>query len=225
MTEPVTNPYLAARIQWNAHVGATLRAARIWQLVAVSALGIAAIAIGGALYLGAQSTFIPYVVEVDQLGQLQAVKIADRASAADERIIHASLASWITSARMVTPDVTLQREAIFKVYALLNPQDPATAKLNAWYGENEDASPFRRAEIETVAVEIHAVLPQSETTWRVDWSETTYTRDGAPKAPPQRMTALITVYLVPTTSATTEAEIRKNPLGLFIKDLSWSRQA
>jgi len=154
MSSDASNPYLSARIHWNAHVGAALSAARVWQLVAVAALLIAVIAVGGAIYVGAQSKFVPYVVEVDKLGQVQAVKIADSASTADERIIHASLASWIASARMVTPDVTLQRNAVYRVYAMLAPQDAATAKMNEWYGRDEGASPFKRAETETVAVDI-----------------------------------------------------------------------
>lgn len=219
------NPYLSARIQWNAHVGAVLAAARVWQIVAVISLLIAVMAVGGAIYVGAQSKFVPYVVEVDKLGQVQAVKIADRASPADERIIHASLATWIVSARMVTPDVALQRDAVFKVYALLAPQDAATTKMNEWYGHDEQASPFKRAETETVSVDIVSVIPQSETTWRVDWTETTRSRDGALKEPPSRLAALITITLVPTTAATTEEQIRKNPLGIVVKDFSWSHQS
>ncbi len=225
MTTPKDNPYLSARIQWNAHVGAMLHAAQIWQLVAVSSLVIAAIAVIGVITIGAQSKFVPYVVEVDQLGQVQAVKIADAGSPSDERIIHASLASWISAARMVTPDVQLQRDAVFKVYAMLSPQDPATQKMNEWYGQSDEASPFKRAETETVSIEIVSVIPQSDTTWRIEWTETIRTRDGAIKSSPERMAALVTVYLIPATSSTTEAEIRKNPLGLYVKDYSWSRQS
>ncbi|WP_097991036.1 VirB8/TrbF family protein [Methyloterricola oryzae] len=225
MNDETTNPYLAARIQWNAHVGAALSAARTWQIIAISSLAIAFVAVGGAVYVGAQSKFVPYVVEVNELGQVQAVNMADKANEADARVIHASLATWITSARTVTPDVNLQRAAIYKVYAMLSSQDAAYIKMNEWFGRDEAASPFKRAETETVAIEINSVIPQSETTWRVDWTETSRTRDGALKAVPTRYTSLITVYLVPTTSATTEAEIRKNPLGIFVRDFSWSRQS
>lgn len=225
MNSDTENPYVSARIQWNAHVGAVLAAARGWQIIAIVSLLIALVAVGGAIYVGAQSKFVPYVVEVDKLGQVQAVNIADSARPADERVIHASLATWISNARMVTPDVTLQRDAIFKVYAMLSPQDAATQKMNEWYGRDDEASPFKRAETETVAVDIVSVIPQSETTWRVDWAETTRSRDGALKAPPVRLAALITIYLVPATSATGEEQIRKNPLGIFVREFSWSHQS
>jgi type IV secretory pathway TrbF-like protein len=46
MNDETTNPYLAARIQWNAHVGAALSAARTWQIIAISSLAIAFVAVG-----------------------------------------------------------------------------------------------------------------------------------------------------------------------------------
>jgi len=70
-----------------------------------------------------------------------------------------------------------------------------------------------------------SVIPQSETTWRIDWTETARSRDGTLKAPPARMAALVTIYLVPATSTTSEDQIRKNPLGVFVKDFSWSHQS
>ena len=36
--------------------------------------------------------------------------------------------------------------------------------------------------------------------------------------------AMLTIFIVPPTPATTEEQLRKNPLGIFIRDFSWSRQ-
>jgi type IV secretion system protein VirB5 len=38
------------------------------------------------------------------------------------------------------------------------------------------------------------------------------------------MRALVTVYTVASTSSTTEEQIRNNPLGIYVRDFSWSRQ-
>jgi type IV secretory pathway TrbF-like protein len=219
------NPYLNARREWNGHVSAVLSAARTWQVIGILSLMIALVAVAGVVHIGSQSKFVPYVVEVDQHGQVRAVNPADAATPTDPRVIHAALASFINDARMVTPDVSVQRNAVFRVYALLAPSDPATAKMNEWYNGSEDASPFKRAAKETVSIEITSVLPQSDETWQIDWIETVRDRQGSPKAPPFRMRALITIYLVPPSSATTEEQIRRNPLGIFVKDFSWSRQA
>jgi type IV secretion system protein TrbF len=217
-------PYLNARREIGNMMWRLMSGERTWQVVAIASLLVALVAVAGVVHIGSQSKFVPYVVEVDKLGEVRAVQAADVARPADPRVIHAYLAKWISDARMVTPDVTVQRDAVYRVYALLAPNDAATARVNEWYNRDEEASPFKRAEKETVSVEIASAIPQSEETWQVDWVEIARTRDGAVKGEPKRMRALITIYLVTPTANTTEEDIRKNPLGIFIKEFSWSSQ-
>lgn len=109
---------------------------------------------------------------------------ADMAAPADPRVIHASVASFINDLRMVTPDIALQRRAIFRAYAMLSSDDPATAKTNVWLNGTDTSSPFKRAANETVNIEIVSVIPQSPETWQVIWRELVYDRQGHPKEPP-----------------------------------------
>ena len=218
------NPYLAARRTWNELMAASLANRQMWQLFGILALMITLAAVGGMIYIGSQSKFIPYVVEVDRHGETIAIAPAQRAGKADPRVVHANVASFISDIRMVTPDIALQRKAIYRLYSMLSSKDPATAKANEWLNGTEDSSPFKRAEKETVSVEIGYVLPQTPDTWQVDWVETVYDRQGLAKGQPYRMRALITVYTVQTTAQTTEDQIRNNPVGTFVRDFSWSRQ-
>ena len=87
------------------------------------------------------------------------------------------------------------------------------------------SSPFRRAAKETVSTEIVSVIPQTPDTWQVDWIETVRDRQGILKGQPYRMRALVTVYTVPATPQTTEEQVRNNPLGIYVRDFSWSRQS
>jgi type IV secretion system protein VirB5 len=164
------------------------------------------------------------VVEVDKLGQHASSVVADRAMPTDPRVTRAAVAAWIADARLVTPDVALQRKAVFQLYALLAPNDPATAKMNEWLNGTESSSPFKRAANETVSIEIETALQQTDQTWQVDWIETTRDRQGALKAPPQRWRALLSVYTVAATPETTEQQMRDNPLGIHVRDFSWSKQ-
>jgi len=118
----------------------------------------------------------------------------------------------------------LQRKAVFRVYSMLAPNDPATTKANEWLNGTADSSPFRRAAKETVSVEIDTVLAQTPDTWQVDWIETTRDRQGVLKGSPQRWRALVTVYTVPATAETTEQQMRDNPLGIHVRDFAWSKQ-
>ena len=218
------NPYLAARRTWNDQSAANVASRQMAQLLGVLALLVALAGVGGMVYIGSQSKFIPYVVEVDRLGQRQAVAPADRAAPVDQRVIHAAVADWIGSMRLVTPDIALQRKAVFKAYSMLSPNDPATAKTYEWLNSGSDTNPFKRAELETASIEIASVIPQTPDTWQVDWIETVRDRQGVRKDAPQRWRALVTVYTVPTTSNTTDDDMRNNPLGVHIRDFSWSKQ-
>lgn len=218
------NPYLAARRTWNDQSAANVASRQMFQLLGVLALLVALAGVGGIIYIGSQSKFIPYVVEVDRLGQRQAVAPADRAAPVDPRIVHASVADWVGSVRLVTPDIALQRKAVFKVYSMLAPNDPATAKTNEWLNGTEDSSPFKRAAKETASIEIASVIPQTPDTWQVDWIEAVRDRQGVKKGEPQRWRALVTVYTMPTTPETTDEEMRNNPLGVHVRDFSWSKQ-
>jgi type IV secretion system protein VirB5 len=219
------NPYLNARRDWNGQIEGLVSSLRGWQIVGILGLLIALTAVGGLIHLSTQSQFIPYVIEVDKLGQAVAVKPADRAGSTDPRVIHAEIASFITDARLVTPDVVLQRAAIFRVYAKLSSHDPATTKMNQWLNGSPTVSPFARAAKETVSIEIVSIIPQTGETWQVEWIETVTDRQGTTKDRPYRMRALVTVYIVAPTSATTEDLIRKNPLGLYVRDFSWAKQS
>ena len=223
-TEADVNPYLCARRHWNEQAAALRASRQTWQMLGLASLMITLASVGGMIYLGSQSRFIPYVVEVDKHGETFAVRPAQQAAEVDTRVIHASLARFINNLRLVTPDVALQRQAIYQAYAMLSSKDPATVKTNDWLNGDKDSNPFRRAEKETVNIEITSVLPQTADTWQIDWVETVRDRQGPLRLTPYRMRALVTIYLVQPSSKTTEVQIRNNPLGIYVRDFSWSKQ-
>ena len=225
MSEDIeNNPYLNARRSWNEHVGSVVSSRMAWQIIGILSLLIALVSVAGVVYIGSQSKFVPYIIEVDKLGQAVAVQPAQTASPTNERVIHAYLAAFISDARQVTPDIAMQRAAIFRVYAMLSGNDPATQEMNQWLNGDPNQNPFKRAERETVSVQIDSVIRQTPESWQIDWVETVRDRQGIITTPPFHMRALVTVYLVPPTQATTEDQIRKNPIGVFVKDFRWSKQ-
>ena len=221
--KPADNPYLNSRRVWNDHVGSVLSSKRMWQAVALLSLMMALGAVGGIVHIGSQSKFVPYVIQTDKLGGAIAVGRADRAGPVDERVMQATLAAFVADARLVTPDVALQRNAVFRLYSMLNPNDPATPKMNEWLNGSKDSSPFARAAKEAVSVEIMSAIPQTPETWQIDWRETVRDRQGALKEK-YVMRALITVYVVAPSPETTDEQIRRNPLGIYVRDYNWAKQ-
>lgn len=218
------NPYLSARRRWNDYTGGIAASRRLWQLVALLSLLMALVAVAGALAIGAQSKFVPYVVQVDKLGQAVATAPAERAAPADPRVIKAQVADFIASARLVTPDVQLQRQAIFRVFAMVGNGDAAYAKLNTFFRAPE-TNPAERMGIEIVSTEITSVIPQTPTSWQVDWTEQVFERSGEPKGPASKWRAIVTLRVSEPKADTPEAQLRMNPLGIYVTDYSWSKLA
>jgi len=219
-----TNPYLSARRTWNDLMRAMASSLHWREMVILLCLLIVLASVGGMTYIGSQSKFIPYRYDVDKHGRAVAVGPMDAASPTDPRVLSAAISSFVESARLVSADVALQRKAVFHVYAMLNDQDQAFQKMNLWMNGTEDQNPFTRAETETVSIDISSVLQQTPDTWEVSWLETTWDRKGEVKTTPVPMRALLTVYVVEPTTATTEEQVRQNPIGLFVRDFSWSKQ-
>ena len=219
------NPYLTARRTWNEHVGSLVSARQTWQIVGICSLLIALSAVGGVIYIGSQSKFIPYVIEVPETTHIPIARgPIDAASDVDPRVVAAELASFIQNARLVTADIALQRQAILDVYAMLLPQSPAIQKMNEYLNGSPEVDHFKLSETETQNVQITDILPQTENTWQVDWIETVRDKNGVPKEPPYRMRALLTIKIVPPDRKTSAEQIQKNPLGVYVEDFSWSKQ-
>jgi len=218
------HPYLNARRSWNSHVGSLIASRTLWQAVALISLLIAFAAVGGVVYIGSQSKFVPYVVEVNKLGEAMAVAPASQADKVDQRIVRAATAEFIVNARTVTPDIAMQRRAIFKIYALMKSGSAATRKMTAFLNGSADTNPFKRAEKQTVNVEVVSAIPQTSSTWQVDWVETQRTRKGEIMGKPYRMRALLNVGSNTMPPDITDDQIRLNPMGIYISDYSWSKQ-
>lgn len=222
-TKPVEAPYLNQRRRWNDHTSSVVSQRNMWMVLCLLMGIITLFSVGGLIKIGSQSKFVPYIIEVDQLGSAAAVHPAYQAHKADIRVIKSTVASFISQARIVTPDVELQRKAIFGVYANLIPGDSATNKMSEHLNGNPESNPFKRAASETVSVEILSVIPQTETTFQVDWIETVRDRTGILTEEPFRMKALVTVTVIEPTSDTSEENIRLNPLGIYITEYNWSK--
>lgn len=211
------NPYVEARREWNERYGDHIAHARNWRLLALASVVISGMAVCGLAWIGAQSRFVPYVVQVDQLGQAQAVRPADKADSADPRVVKAYLARFVADWRGIGSDRELILNAVKQAYTMLPKGYPSLSRLNEYFAQND---PFRRAESATVAVQVNNLLQVSEKTWQIDWTETT--RDRISGATSQaRWRASATVLLQPPND---EASILQNPLGVYITDLTWAQQ-
>jgi type IV secretion system protein VirB5 len=205
-------PYLSARREWNERYGDYIARARSWRWAAFGAIAVALALAIGVVWQGAQSKVVPYVVEVDKLGDAVAVARADRAVLADVRVIKAQLAAWIVDVRSVSSDPLAQKAALSRSYATT--AATATLFLNDYYRQH---SPFNQNR--TVAVSVDAVLPISNQTYQIQWSEDGRDLQGRDLATTHWL-ASVTVAFDPPTD---ERGVLSNPLGLYVTGISWTQ--
>ena len=211
------NPYLAARQEWSERYGSYVKAAAAWRIVGVLGLSMGVIGFAYALYLSSQVKLVPYVIEVDKLGNAVSAGFPQQIEYDDARVVRASLGNFVTAFRSITPDAVVQKQYIDRTYALLRASDPSTDKINAWFRSN---SPFERAKSATVAIEVNNIVALSNQTYQIDWTEFERDRKGK-ETGTRRFRGIATVAL---TAPQDEATIRLNPIGLYIRDFDWTAQ-
>jgi type IV secretion system protein VirB5 len=212
----LNNPYLAARHEWDERYGDLITRARNWRGLAALCAATTLLATAGIVWLSAHSRIVPFVVLVDSLGRPLASGIAEQTTVSDDRLKRASILAWVEDLRKVTTDGVAQRKAIDHVYGLIASGSEAQAFISDFY---RSTPPFKRAQTETVSLEVNSVLPTSDRTFEVDWMETTRDLYGAIKAT-DRWKGSFSIALNPPSD---ERQARINPLGIYVTNISWAR--
>ena len=217
--EYVENPNLNSKNVWNSRISEFFWKYRAWQLLAVLSLLIALLAVSGVIYIGSQSKFIPYIVEVNKLGETVVVGRTQTGTIKDPRIIRAKVANFIDTLRLVSIDPALQRDYIYKTYESLRRGDPAFEKANIFYQDNK-TNPFKLGKNISRNIEIKSLNRQTDETYQIDWLEYTYDKKGI-LLYVKEFRALVTVFLSPIDVESVN-QLLENPLGIYIRDYNIS---
>lgn len=211
--EPET-PYQRAGQMWDERIGSARVQARNWRLMAFGGLILTTGLSGALVWQSMQSRVVPYVVEVDQLGAARAVApVASDYRPTDPQIAW-HLGRFITNIRSKSLDPVLMREGWLAAY------DFASSRGAIFLGEYaRSANPFADIGNKTVSVQITSVVRASDSSFQVKWLENAFERGSL--AGTARWTAILTVTVKPPKNADT---LRKNPLGLYVDAIDWSRE-
>jgi type IV secretion system protein VirB5 len=207
-------PYQRAGQLWDERIGSARVQARNWRLMAFGCLGLTTALSGGLLWQSLQSRVVPYVVAVDRLGEARAVGPAEATYHPTDPQIAWFLGRFITDVRSVSLDPVLMRQAWLSAY------DFTTKRGAIFLGDYaRTADPFGHVGEKTVSVQVTSVVRASDRSFQVKWTETAYERGS--QAGMTHWTAILTVVTATPTSADT---LRKNPLGLYVDAIDWSRE-
>jgi len=207
-------PYQRAAQVWDDRIGSARVQARSWRLACFGALALSAGLAGGLVWQGARGTIVPWVVQVDKLGEAQAVAPATTSFRPTDPQIAFHLARFIEQVKTIATDPVVVRENWLKAYDFTT--DKGALALNDYARTND---PFAEIGKVQVAVDVSSVIRATPDSFRVAWVERHY-QDGN-LAATERWSAILTVVVQ---APRTPDALRKNPLGLFVNAINWSKE-
>lgn len=211
--EPET-PYQKAAQVWDERIGSARVQARNWRFMAFGSLILSAGFASALVWQSARGTVVPWVVQVDALGEAQIVApaVADYRPTDPQIAFH--LGRFIEQVRAIPADAIIVRQNWLRAYEFTT--DRGAAALNDYARAND---PFTRVGRQQVAVEVSSVIRASPDSFRIAWTERHY--ENGQLSGTERWTAILTIVIQPPRTA---ERLRANPLGIYINAISWSRE-
>jgi type IV secretory pathway TrbF-like protein len=207
-------PYQKAAQAWDERIGSARVQARNWRLIAFGNLVLAGGLAAALVWQATRGTIVPWVVQVDKLGEAQVVAPAIADYQPSDAQVAWYLARFIEQVRAIPIDPVIVRQNWLSAYDYVT--DRGALALND-YARNND--PFAKVGREQVAVDVSSVIRASPDSFRIAWIERRYENDAL--AATDRWTAIVTVVIATPHEAD---KLRRNPLGVFIRGLNWSKE-
>jgi type IV secretory pathway TrbF-like protein len=124
---PVT-PYQKAAQVWDERIGSARVQAKNWRLIAFGSLILSAGLASGLVWQSTQGSITPWVIEVDRLGQAEAVSPANPFYQPTDPQIAFHLARFIENVRGLSADAIVLRQGWLRAYDFTT--DRGAAALN-----------------------------------------------------------------------------------------------
>ena len=220
VVQPPSDPYTAAKHEFNEVYGHHITQARNWRAVAIVSIVIALVSVIALGVRATQSRFIPYVVEVDKFGSVAAAGRADVAEVNDPRVLRGYLRNFIKNVRLVSFDPAVGKAAVDQTFQFIADNTAAREKLSEYFSQN---NPLTRGQTESVQADDASItiLRVSDKVWQITWVEVT--RDASGQV--RNRTNWKGVFTLAFNPPADEAQIPSNPLGLFITDFDWRQES
>ena len=207
-------PYQRAAAVWDERIGSARVQARNWRLIALGELAVVGGLALGLIWQSARGTVVPWVVQIDRLGQAHAVAPATADYHPADPQIAWYLARFIEEVRGVSADPVVVRQNWLHAYDFTT--DKGALALNGYAQAND---PFAKVGKVQVSVEVSSVIRASPDSFRVAWTERRY--ENGSLGGTERWTAILTTVLQPPNSA---EKLRRNPLGIYVTAINWSKE-
>lgn len=212
------NPFLDAKKEWLERYSDYIIAKKNWQNIAMICAFSSLVCIFFLGYIGTQNKLVPYVIKVDKLGNTASVGLVKDIDLKNPNVIKYSINTFIYSWRTLWGDEKVQTKFIKDAYNYLLPGSKAYSFISKQYKLN---NPFKQGLKVTTRVHIKSIIPQSIDTWVVEWVEITSNLQEVELSNIEYKAYLQIQQVIPST----EEQILKNPLGVFITNINYSKIA
>lgn len=207
-------PYQKAGQVWDERIGSARVQAKNWRYMAFGSLILSAGFAGALVIQSARGTVVPWVVQVDKLGQSQAVAPAVADFRPTDPQIAWHLGRFIEQVRSIPADPIIVRQNWLRAYDWTT--DRGAGALNDYARTND---PFAKVGKQQIAVDVSSVIRASPDSFRVAWTERRF--ENGVLATTERWTAILTIAVQPPRDAD---RLKANPLGIYVNAISWSRE-
>jgi len=212
-TPMAETPYQRAAQVWDDRMGSARVQAKNWRLTALVALGLCAAMSAAYVWRSTQSMVTPYVIELDSSGEVRTVSATVANYEPTDAQIAYQLAGFIKDVRSVSIDPIVVRENWLNAYHYTT--DKASLTLNDYAREHD---PFSDVGKRSVSIDIASIVRSSDDSFDVRWRETTYL-SGVQQGQ-STYTAVLSIVIDPPRD---EATLHRNPLGIYVHGINWSR--
>jgi type IV secretory pathway TrbF-like protein len=213
-TSAAETPYQKAGQVWDERIGSARVQAQNWRLAFFGALLMSSCLSAGLVWQSARGTVTPWVVQVDKLGQAQVVASATADYRPTDPQIAWHLAHFIDDVRAIPADPIVLRQSWLDAYNYVT--DKGALALNDFARTSD---PFTKIGKEQIAIDVSSVIRASDDSFRVEWVERRYVDDAL--ASTERWSAILTIVIQTPTDAD---RLKKNPLGVYVHALNWSKE-
>ena len=189
--EPET-PYQRASQVWDDRIGSARVQAKNWRLAFFAMLALSGGLSAGLVWQSARGTVTPWVVQIDRLGQAQAVAPAVADYRPTDPQIAWHLARFVQEVRGIPADPVVLRQNWLEAYNYVT--DKGALALNDYARTND---PFSKIGKTQVSIDVASVIRASSDSFRIAWTERRYVDDAL--AATERWSAILTIVVQPPT--------------------------
>ncbi|OCW56103.1 conjugal transfer protein TrbF [Hoeflea olei] len=207
-------PYQKAAQVWDERIGSARVQAKNWRYMAFGSLVLSGGFAAALVWQSVQGTVVPWVVQVDKLGQAQTVAPATADYGPTDPQIAWHLARFIEQVRSIPADPIIVRQNWLRAYEWTT--DRGAGALNDYARTND---PFTKVGKQQIAVDVSSVIRASPDSFRVAWTERHF--ENGQLSGTERWTAILTIALQPPRDA---ERLKANPLGIYVNAINWSRE-